>query len=161
MGKMNLKRNDIIAYYPKNWFDNMICFYSGKYNHVAIVRDPDIEIEAKLSGVSLFPIRKNIYFDVYRLSPYQSHFNSKAAWDWALDCVRYGLKYDKLGLLGYLFRKPIFNSPNKYFCSEFIDRFFEIGGIDLVPELQSWNIGPTELVNSNKLQLVHLNLIIK
>jgi hypothetical protein len=148
-----IKRNDIIAYYPVSFWDRVVCYFSGKYSHVAVARDDFVEISAIYRrGLTLVPIDKCRPYDVYRLKP-GIIFDEKKAWDWTKEMLGKRAKYDKLGLLAYLLKKPFLNSPSKFFCSEYNDMFFLKGGVDLRPDLENWEMGPTDITNSDCLIL--------
>lgn len=150
-----IERNDIILYYPASALGKVISYFSGRYSHVAIAVNEKIEISASFSsgGIETEQIKQDRQKDVYRLKP-EIIFDEKEAWTWAMDVMGEKPKYDKLGLIAFLLRKPFLNNPSKYFCSEFVNEFFSRGNVILRPDLRSWEISPTDIANSNLLENV-------
>jgi len=151
---MEIVKNDIIAYYPRNRAEGIVAYFSGIYSHVAVAKDNFTEVSSVWrKGVSRFRINKFREYDIFRLKP-DYRFDSDKAWEWVQEMINKQVKYDVMGLVAYLFRKPFLNNPNKFFCSEFVDQFFLAGNIEIRADLECWQTGPTDVANSDLLYKV-------
>jgi hypothetical protein len=151
---MNIQKNDIICYLPTSKLSNIIAYFSGKYSHIAVAMNNELEVSSCFKkDVYTDKINFSYPFDIYRLKPaYQKQFNETEAWTFVKYALKFGVEYDKWGLACFLLDKPFFNSPSKYYCSEFVNEMFISGDIILRPDKPDWKTSPTDLANSNKLE---------
>jgi len=155
---MILKRNQILAYLPRGkWYQKQITYYSGIYRHIGIAYNEELIFDARFSGVRLNPIDYTDTFHIYQLSQEAlQYFDPEKAWSWALKTPPdgpYGARYDYLGLIGYLFREKRLQHPGRWFCSELLRKFLEVGGIVIPFPLPS----PTDITNLSFLKLTGAN----
>ncbi len=150
-----IQRNDVIAYYPHAWYGRVVTNLSGKYSHISITASDTLEFTTlPFTGVHFRDIEFSRNFDVFRLKPeFEPLLNETAAWHWANELANQipKVKYDYLGLIAYLFKWPVLNLPNRYYCNELIDQFFRTGSLALCPNKLPWQCSPTDITNSNLL----------
>jgi len=152
---MIVKRNQILAYLPRErWYQRQIAYWSGIYRHIGIAYNHELIFDARFTGIRLNPIDYRDTFHIYELSEEaQRYFNEEKAWHWALQpppAGPYGTRYDYLGLIGYLFREKRLQHPGRWFCSELLRKFLEVGGIAIPFPLPS----PTDITNLSFLTLI-------
>jgi uncharacterized protein YycO len=64
-----------------------------------------------------------------------------------------GKKYDWLGILGFVFRRRTQNQ-DRFFCSELIYWACRMAGLELLREVEPWQVSPGELATSPFLEFV-------
>jgi len=154
-----LKKNQIIAYFPsQSFFSRLSAKIGGKYSHISVAYNHELEFTSRiLKGVSLYPINYHREFDIYELKE-PSSFIGEFAWAWALSTNIFEKWYDYRGLIAWFFNIISFQSAERYFCSELIDKFFQEGGVDLLENIPHHLVSPFQITMSSKLQLVGKNI---
>lgn len=173
---MDIKKNQLLFYYPYNWSGRITEEFSGKYAHCTVAWTPNkLEScyhelsDSPISGITFRLIDRKLNFDIYTIKPKVLEvFNEVSAWRLAeegvLWCKEHPIKriftYDYIGLIGFLLQNPKLNRPGSYFCSELIDGWAIAGGIDLRTDLKQWQSGPTDIANSNLIDYSWSNTVI-
>lgn len=153
---------DIYLFYPEkeSFLSSFVGGYLGGVIHSAIeisnVYTDVILIEASAmwNRVILSPLssKKGRIYEIYRLKEgILSSFNMEKAVKWALNQV--GKKYDFLQILGILLKRSI-GRTSKYICSEFVVKFYEVGGVRLCKDKKLNLIVPTDFQKDNNLMKI-------
>lgn len=148
----NLKRNDIIFYYPDSLLGRWVAYLSGWASHCAVVENEHRMIQAE----ARFPICRRSYidlqrdFEVFRIAE-GIPFNKRKAWQWLRVQIKKRRRYDLLAFAGRLFNVAKWNRKYAYHCWEFVCGFLRAGGIDARPDMDDRLESPTDGANSNYL----------
>ena len=111
-------RGDIIAFYPHNFVDKIICkLGKTKYSHCGLQITKDTFISARFKGIEVLNISTyNRKYDTFRIKGLKKCQREKMiafALNWE------GRYYDFWGLIEYLTKLPL-GKPGKFYCSEFL-----------------------------------------
>jgi uncharacterized protein YycO len=167
-----LKSCDILLYKGKGFTSWLIQTGTNSlYNHVAVVVNPamNLAIESNTghqSGVKALDLRKldDKEIDVYRIKPEYAYDPHKTI---SYLVSRLGSHYDLggvlwLGVLKVLQFKDHSNKWQKdrdYFCSELCYAAFNIGGLDIVPQVGEADItSPGDIARSERVTLVKMRI---
>ncbi|MBO8161170.1 MAG: hypothetical protein H0Z24_05990 [Thermosipho sp. (in: Bacteria)] len=154
---MNLKVGDIVFIKPKGFISTLIAkLTKSEYSHVAIIystNNPPSILDATWEGTKIRPLSyyDDRGYDIYRLKEELNNFDEFLIRNWILNNI--DVKYDYIQLVSFLNRiifhvNKIFNNPDKFVCSEMVDRLYKHLGIDLVPQYKDGNVTPEDLKNS-------------
>lgn len=158
--KLKIEAGDLIFVKGDCYASPFIRFFlKSNYTHVTIALD-----EKHICEVDLFTkmaVIQNPYteFDLYRLKGYLSEqqkeelvsfirkrCNSSRGYDW--------WRIVSLLLQKYFRQNIIIHSPERYICSEIIDKAYQHLGIDLVEQRVTGDVTPLDLISSPKLLLI-------
>lgn len=136
-------------------------FTKAPYNHASISFDPDINTLYSFSSVGEFnrpgfnieTIKKS-YLDkhekvrtqIYTVFVNQSQLRKMNAYIDNTIANYKKARYNFVGLMGYLLRKPL-ERENRKFCSEFVDEIFKLVDIDITKK-KSGLVQPYDFANS-------------
>jgi len=139
-----MERGDLIFFYPRktNFIQRAIRFFDGKYCHCGILLSKELVLSMEFSGVKIRNIKeyKNQDYDIFRIVNVEKKDKEKLLQ--FLISKMDTVNYDYWGVLKFLFNK-IKNTPQKFYCSEFI--VWGLFYIGLLPE--RLNLSPLQLSN--------------
>jgi hypothetical protein len=131
-------------------------FLKSNYTHVTIVLDEEYICEVDL--FTKMKIMKNPYteYDLYRIKGNMSVLQKRQLVQYLKKKSEQSKGYDwwrivSLCLQKYLRFNIIIHSPDRYICSEIIDKAYQHIGIDLVDHRVTGDVTPLDLMNSNRL----------
>jgi hypothetical protein len=136
-------------------------FLKSDYTHVTIAVD-----EEHICEVDLFKkmeVMKNPYeeFDLYRMKDVLSKKQKEEIIAFLKERCQSSKGYDWWRILSLLLQKYlrfsiIIHAPERYICSEIIDKAYQHLGIDLVDNRVTGDVTPLDLMKSNQLVPVYL-----
>ena len=153
-----MKAGDIILFKPKGLLGRLIAWVTkSEYSHSAVVFGKEygkvllLEIDWTKSRIVTLESMTREY-DVFRVDKLEGREE-----DFKRNIIESGkyfnVMYDYEQLFSFvrriLFRaEEIANSPDKYICSELVDRAYKDIGIDLVGEYDTGEVSPEDLADS-------------
>lgn len=134
----------------------------GKFNHIGVFVSEKMIVEAKMTGVTITPLRyfkrlkkeNKLDYGFYRIKDLTSDKTQKLC-EFAIDQV--GRKYDFKQLIGLAFslllqctnKKNPLDAEKAFICSELIGEACKAVGIVLDSNVDVSNLTPTNIVNSS------------
>lgn len=144
-GKVIPERGDLIAFYPKKWYQRIIAYFDGKYCHIAIALSEKLFLSQGFLGLTIESLEELKYkdsrYDIFEIDISDKEKDQLVKFLLSLMPVA---RYDFLGILRFLFRWFL-NIPQRFFCSEIIA--FGLFYIGLLPE--NLHLSPLQLVNQD------------
>lgn len=142
--EIKIERGDLIAFYPRKWYQKIIAFFDGKYCHIGIYMGEDLILSMGFRGLVIERLSENYAdndYDIFEINI--TKYKKEELIKFLLSLMPQ-VYYDFLGLLNFIF-KWIFNLPQRFYCSEIIA--YGLYYIGLLPE--KLNLSPLELVNQD------------
>lgn len=137
-------------------------FLKSNYTHVTIAIDEDHICEVDL--FRKMEIMKNPYseYSLYRFRGNLTHQQKQALVEYLMKKCHTSRGYDwwrliSMGLQKYFRLNIIIHAPDRYICSEIIDKAYQHLGIDLVDDHVTGDVTPLDLMESKNLIRVFSN----
>ena len=157
---INAKPCDIIFFRDNRITGKVIRWWTtSQFDHVEIALGNENSIGAKpKGGVQIRPlsVEKDSKWCVCRPVGRLTNKQKNNILNFAHSQI--GKKYDYLGILGFAIDRNIEDS-NRWFCSEFVDKCFDVGEYTLVPRKNESQIPPELLFQSLAIKPVYSNFI--
>lgn len=161
---MDVEVGDIVLVKPKGLLSKIIAFLTrSEYSHSCVVFRPTepiliLDIDWTKTRIRPLSYYNDRGYDIYRFIGELSFVQKEKMKNWMLEHI--GVEYDYIQLISFLNRillriNKIFNNPNKFVCSEMVDRLYNSIGIDLIPKYKTGNITPEDLRNSKLLVKIY------
>lgn len=120
------------------------------YDHLGLMASESRMIDASTDGVALRPLPDA--YDVFEVEMATEAWKGACSWL----CCQMGKPYDYFALpglalytaLGWREKSNPLEVRGKYFCSELVFRFCEVGGIKLMDDMDSSNFHPGRIIYS-------------
>lgn len=136
-------------------------YTDSPYTHVGIVYNYPIIIHSYIGGVQPVHLKALRPYDIYRLKTRLSFLKKDQAKSLLRLLMEKEIKYDYKQLVAYAYYALAggnnkFNSPNRFICSELIDRIYKQLGYNLAKNCKLGDITPAEIANSPLLREVKI-----
>ena len=123
----------------------------GKYSHTAIMIEDNVIIEAWQGSNEVRIIRglsdghkAGTKADIYEIPCTEAQEEAICAYLMS----QVGMKYDYFGLISFYFNKSKYNRESRWFCSELFASACNRSGVQLLNNVEPWQVSPTMVTRS-------------
>ena len=142
---------DFVFFYPQNFIDRTVAYWTGRYNHCSIHLAEGLMLSARvLKGIDFDLVEEfNPHYDIYRIEGITEK-EVKEMINFAISLR--GRKYDLRQAISIPFNRILPFRSSHYFCSEFLAVCCIRAGY--IPSVLPEIISPTQLANQEFLKQI-------